>query len=344
MWYYIGHSAQRSSQLTEEINMIEDPNDKLNLEELEIEIDEEGQIETSSEEPKAPEPETPDTDIEEDDDEADDTAEDSTEDVTEEEVSEDKKLYGKRAEKRIKRLVKQRKELEERLIALEEEKVKFTKERSELVGRSAESELAAVTQYGDRLKAQEREVLASLRSAKEAGDVDKEIDATDKLASIKAEALVVRQYEERAKNASSQKVSAEETVEERPRAVVPDRKAVNWQKRNSWFGGSNQSEKIMTQAAMIVHKELIDEGIYPDSDPDEYYNELDSRVRSEFPDKFKQSSSAKKVQVVGGGTRTSPSGKLKVTLSKSEVETANKLGVSLQEYARQKIRRDESAR
>lgn len=324
--------------------MIEDPNDKLNLEELEIEIDEEGQIETSSEEPKAPEPETPDTDIEEDDDEADDTAEDSTEDVTEEEVSEDKKLYGKRAEKRIKRLVKQRKELEERLIALEEEKVKFTKERSELVGRSADSELAAVVQYGDRLKAQEREVLASLRSAKEAGDVDKEIDATDKLASIKAEALVVRQYEERAKNASSQKVSAEETVEERPRAVAPDRKAVNWQKRNSWFGGSNQSEKIMTQAAMIVHKELIDEGIYPDSDPDEYYNELDSRVRSEFPDKFKQSSSAKKVQVVGGGTRTSPSGKQRVTLSKSEVETANKLGVSLQEYARQKIRRDESAR
>jgi|TARA_R110000751_G_scaffold4917_1_gene23407 hypothetical protein len=324
--------------------MIEDPNDKLNLEELEIEIDEEDQIETSSEEPKAPEPETPDTDIEEEDDEAEDTAEDSTENVTEEEVSEDKKLYGKRAEKRIKRLVKQRKELEERLTALEEEKVKFTKERSELVGRSADSELAAVVQYGDRLKAQEREVLASLRSAKEAGDVDKEIDATDKLASIKAEALVVRQYEERAKNASSQKVSVEETVEEKPQAVAPDRKAVNWQKRNSWFGGSNQSEKIMTQAAMIVHKELIDEGIYPDSDPDEYYNELDSRVRSEFPDKFKQSSSAKKVQVVGGGTRTSPSGKQKVTLSKSEVETANKLGVSLQEYARQKIRRDESAR
>tara|TARA_R110000822_G_scaffold151108_1_gene290210 strand:+ start:596 stop:1570 length:975 start_codon:yes stop_codon:yes gene_type:complete len=324
--------------------MIEDPNDKLNLEELEIEIDEEGQIETSSEEPKAPEPETPDTDIEEEDDEAEDTAEDSTENITEEEVSEDKKLYGKRAEKRIKRLVKQRKELEERLTALEEEKVKFTKERSELVGRSADSELAAVVQYGDRLKAQEREVLASLRSAKEAGDVDKEIDATDKLASIKAEALVVKQYEERAKNASSQKVSVEETVEEKPQAVAPDRKAVNWQKRNSWFGGSNQSEKIMTQAAMIVHKELIDEGIYPDSDPDEYYNELDSRVRSEFPDKFKQSSSAKKVQVVGGGTRTSPSGKQKVTLSKSEVETANKLGVSLQEYARQKIRRDESAR
>ena len=100
----------------------------------------------------------------------------------------------------------------------------------------------------------------------------------------------------------------------------------------------------MTQAAMIIHKELIEEGIYPDSDPDEYYNELDARVRTEFPGKFKQDSSVKKVQVVAGGTRTSPSGKQKVTLTKSEVETANKLGVSLQEYARHKIRRDESAR
>ena len=99
----------------------------------------------------------------------------------------------------------------------------------------------------------------------------------------------------------------------------------------------------MTQAAMVIHKELIDEGVYPDADPDEYYSELDARIRSEFPDKFKNTASAKKVQVVAGGTRTSPSGKQKVTLSKSEVETANKLGVSLQEYAKQKMRRDQAA-
>ena len=326
--------------------MIEEPKEPINQEEeLEVVIDEEGQVETSSEEPKAPEQETPKTEEPEEEDVADETADESTEETEEEEGSEDKKLYGKRAEKRIKRLVKQRKELEEKLAALEEEKVKFKRENQELVGRSADSELAAVTQYGDRLKAQEREVLASLRTAKEAGDVDKEIDATDKLASIKAEALVVRQYEERAKSASTkQKVSDEETVEQVAPQKAPDRKALQWQKRNSWFGGNNQSEKIMTQAAMIVHQELIEEGIYPDSDPDEYYNELDARVRTEFPEKFKQDSSAKKVQVVAGGTRTSPSGKQKVTLTKSEVETANKLGVSLQEYARHKIRRDESAR
>jgi hypothetical protein len=318
--------------------MIEDPKqEELSQEdELEIEIDEEGQTETSSEELDAPEQETPETEVDEEELVENTTEETPTED---EEESDDKKMYGKRAEKRIKRLVKQRKELEEKLQALEDEKVKFQKERQELVGRSAESELAAVTQYGDRLKAQEREVLATLRDAKTNGDVDKEIEATDKLASIKAEALVVKQYEERAKSASTkQKVSDEETDKQPEQQRAPDRKALQWQKRNSWFGGNNQSEKIMTQAAMIVHKELIDEGIYPDADPDEYYNELDARIRTEFPEKFKQNSSAKKVQVVAGGTRTSPSGKQKVTLTKSEVETANKMGVSLQEYARQKMR------
>jgi len=186
--------------------------------------------------------------------------------------------------------------------------------------------------------------LSTLKSAKEAGDFEKEIEATDKLASIKAESLIVKQYEEKAKSTSTRKVSAEETAEKpQGNTPVPDRRAVQWQKRNTWFGGGNQSEKIMTQAAMVIHKELIDEGVYPDADPDEYYSELDARIRSEFPEKFKAANTAKKVQVVAGGTRTSPSGKQKVTLTKSEVETANKLGVSLQEYARQKMRRDGTA-
>ena len=319
--------------------MLEEPKkEELSLEdELEIEIDE-GGLESQPEEQPAPEPDTPEKDDEEDE----PVETEASTDSEDEEESDDKTKYGKRAEKRIKRLVKQRKELEERLQALEEEKQKFQSEREELIGRSAESELAAVKQYGDRLKAQEREVLATLKSAKEAGDFEKEIEATDKLASIKAESLIVKQYEEKAKSASTKKVSAEETAEQPRQAPLPDRRAVQWQKRNSWFGGQNQSEKIMTQAAMVIHKELIDEGVYPDADPDEYYSELDARIRTEFPEKFKAANAAKKVQVVAGGTRTSPSGKSKVTLTKSEVETANKLGVSLQEYARQKMRRDQA--
>ena len=323
--------------------MIEDPKkEELNQEEeLEIEIDEEGHTESPAEEQPAPEPETPDTEEETDDEPVE---EESPVETEEEEESEDKKVYGKRAEKRIKRLVKQRKELQEKLDALEKEKQKFQEEREELSSRNAESELEAVKQYGNRLKAQEKEVLATLRDAKTNNDIDKEIEATDKLASIKAESLIVKQYEDKANRTSSakEKVSTEKT-DAPDNQPVPDRRALQWQKRNSWFGGNDQSEKIMTQAAMVIHKELIDEGVYPDADPDEYYSELDSRIRSEFPDKFKSVKSEKKVQVVAGGTRTSPSGKQKVTLTKSEVETANKLGVSLQEYAKQKMRRDQAA-
>ena len=322
--------------------MIEDPKqEELNQEEedLEIEIDEEGHTESPSEEQPAPEPETPQTETDEDP-----IEEDESDESKDEEESDDKKVYGKRAEKRIKRLVKQRKELQEQLEKLQTEKVNFEKERTELIGRSAESELEAVKQYGNRLKAQEKEVLATLRDAKTNNDIEKEIEATDKLASIKAESLIVKQYEDKANRTSTAKeqVSSDE-VKQSESERVPDRRAVQWQKRNSWFGGNDQSQKIMTQAAMVIHKELIDEGVYPDADPDEYYSELDARIRTEFPDKFKNTPSAKKVQVVAGGTRTSPSGKQKVTLTKSEVDTANKLGVSLQEYAKQKMRRDQAA-
>jgi len=323
--------------------MIEDPKqEELNQEEeLEIEIDEGGHTESPTEEQPAPEPETPEAEKEEDA----DPVEEETSDEPEEEESEDKKVYGKRAEKRIKRLVKQRKELQEKLETLEAEKQQFQQEREELSSRTAESELEAVKQYGNRLKAQEKEVIAKLRDAKNNNDLEKEIEATDKLASIKAEALIVKQYEEKANRTSSarKQVSSETTQEVQPQQPAPDRRAVQWQKRNSWFGGNVQSEKIMTQAAMVIHKELIEEGVYPDADPDEYYSELDARIRTEFPDKFKNVKSEKRVQVVAGGTRTSPSGKQKVTLTKSEVETANKLGVSLQEYAKQKMRRDQTA-
>jgi putative NIF3 family GTP cyclohydrolase 1 type 2 len=328
--------------------MIDDPKKEENLnEEIEVEIDEEGHTESPSEEQPAPEPETPETEKEEEVEDKPEEEEDSTElePESEEEESDDKKVYGKRAEKRIKRLVKQRKELQEKLEALEAEKQKFQEEREELAGRTAESELEAVKQYGNRLKAQEKEILATLKDAKAQGDVDREIEATDKLASVKAEALIVKQYEQRAgRTSTTKKVSAEETAKKlEEKVAVPDRRAVQWQKRNSWFGGNDQSQKIMTQAAMVIHKELIEEGVYPDADPDEYYSELDARIRTEFPEKFKAEKSAKKVQVVAGGTRTSPSGKQKVTLSKSEVETANKLGVSLQDYAKQKMRRDQTA-
>ena len=268
--------------------------------------------------------------------------EESTEDESDTDISEDaeeskdKKSFGKRAEKRIKRLVKEKKELEAKLKNLQDQEKSWTTEKSELQSRTKDSELQAINSYIERLNAQEKQSLSALKTAKEAGDIDAEIKAQDALASVKAETLIAQQYKARAETNTTVKESPKEEPKEEKQSAVPDRKALNWQKRNEWFGGNSTKDRIMTQAAMVIHKELIEEGIMPADNPDEYYNELDSRIRDEFPERF-QNTAVKKVSPVMGGTR-SAIGKNQVKLTKSEVEMANRLGVSLQEYARQKVR------
>ena len=274
------------------------------------------------------------------------TEEEESETVEEEtEEPKDNKVFGKRAEKRIKRLVAQKKELEEKLKGYESEKDKWLDEKSELRSRQADSELDAINQYMERLESQESQALSVLRTAKEASDVDAEIKATDVLASVKAEKLVAKQYKARAEKGLGTKkpdstARTETKVEAKPNtAQLPDRKALAWQKRNKWFGGNDTGDRIKTQAALVIHKELLDEGINPQDVAEEYYSELDARLTTEFPTLRKQT--VRRVPTVVGGTR-SATGKRKVTLTGQEIEMADRLGVTYQDYAREKLRQDKA--
>ena len=276
-------------------------------------------------------------DTEEDEEE---TESESVEDDTEE--PKDKKVVGKRAEKRIKRLVAQKKELEEKLKGYESEKNEWLNEKSELRSKQADSELDAINQYMERLDSQESQALSVLKSAKEASDVDAEIKATDVLASVKAEKLVAKQYKARAEKGlgtNKPDSTAKKETKAKPTAQLPDRKALAWQKRNKWFGGNDTGDRIKTQAALVIHRELLEEGINPQEVAEEYYSELDARLTSEFPTLRKQA--VRKVPTVVGGTR-SATGKRKVTLTGPEVEMANRLGVSYQDYAREKMRQNKA--
>ncbi len=276
-------------------------------------------------------------DTEEDEEE---TESESVEDETEE--PKDKKVVGKRAEKRIKRLVAQKKELEEKLKSYESEKNEWLNEKSELRSKQADSELDAINQYMERLDSQESQALSVLKSAKEASDVDAEIKATDVLASVKAEKLVAKQYKARAEKGlgtNKPDSTAKKETKAKPTAQLPDRKALAWQKRNKWFGGNDTGDRIKTQAALVIHRELLEEGINPQEVAEEYYSELDARLTSEFPTLRKQA--VRKVPTVVGGTR-SATGKRKVTLTGPEVEMANRLGVSYQDYAREKMRQNKA--
>lgn len=283
-----------------------------------------------------------DIEVEEEDEKSDEPTEAETE--TEEEDSDDsKKVFGKRAEKRIKRLVAQKKELEEKLKTAEQDKASWHSQAQKFESKNKDNELNAITNYIDKLESQQKQALSALKIAKENGNIDDEITAQDTLASVKAESLVAQQYRARAESQIQQpkEQSSNDPVNQNPRQPInyqsnPDRKAVEWQKRNRWFGGTDTTDRIMSQAALVIHKELVDDGIIPDQDSDEYYNELDARIRSEFPEKFKQKN-VNKVPTVVGGSRANP-GSSKVKLKRSEVEMANRLGVDLKEYARQKQR------
>jgi hypothetical protein len=203
--------------------------------------------------------------------------------------------------------------------------------------------LDAINQYMERLESQESQALSVLRTAKEASDVDAEIKATDVLASVKAEKLVAKQYKARAEkglgtNKPDSTAKTETKAAAQP-AQLPDRKALAWQKRNKWFGGNDTGDRIKTQAALVIHKELLDEGISPQEVADEYYSELDARLTTEFPTLRKQT--VRRVPTVVGGTR-SATGKRKVSLTGQEVEMANRLGVSYQDYAREKMRQSKA--
>jgi len=279
----------------------------------------------------------PEEDVEEVEEETSKTEEEEEVEKSEDTESKDKKVFGKRAEKRIKQLVKEKKELESKIKELASKEEAWVQEKDELTSKSKDSELHAINQYIDRLKSQEKQSLVALKTAKESGDIDAEIKAQDALASVKAENLVARQYKIRAESDSeNRKAKLKTKPKQVSTSAAPDRKALEWQKRNEWFGSTATKDRIMTRDAIVSHKELIDEGLMPNNNPDEYYNELDSRMREEFPERFK-TKRTKKIPTVMSGTR-STLGKNQVKLTKTEVDMANRLGVSLQDYARQKMR------
>ena len=179
---------------------------------------------------------------------------------------------------------------------------------------------------------------AKLAAAREANDLSAEADA---MASI-SELGVKKARLEEAK-------IARETLEKQPQARPevnlrrqqaaqgsPDPKAEAWSEKNSWFG----QDTAMTYTAFDLHKKLTEqEGFDPSSD--EYYSEIDKRIRLEFPHKFANNSSSGEdtrpapVQTVASAKRSTKTGRKTVRLTPSQVTIAKKLGVPLEEYAKQ---------
>jgi hypothetical protein len=161
------------------------------------------------------------------------------------------------------------------------------------------------------------------KEAYEAGDSDALLDAQEQLTSVKIKADKVNNF----RPALQQRESSVKTAPRESERPQVDPKANAWKDSNPWFG----ENKRMTAMALTIHQEIVESGVDPSSD--DYYKKLNSEIREVFPDAFSSEKQSRKSSVVAPATRsTAPR---KIVLTQSQVNIAKRLGVPLEQYARQ---------
>ncbi len=175
---------------------------------------------------------------------------------------------------------------------------------------------------------------AALSKAREAGDLNAEVEAQKMIAKLGVEEARVANLKKQTETKSKEVVSSP-TLDQAiaPQSTIPDPKAEEWAEKNPWFG----QDSAMTYTAFDLHKKLVDEEGF-DPQTDEYYAEIDKRIRLEFPNKFDTTNenTTKPTQIVASAKRSvNKSGRKTVRLTPSQVAIAKKLGVPLEEYAKQ---------
>ena len=201
------------------------------------------------------------------------------------------------------------------------------------------SQQGYLNEYGQRLENQMNLAKQAYRDAHDRGDVDKMFEAQEMLSKMSIEQeryRLAKQQQERVQveRAPQEQApvaqQAPQQAQEQP--AKPDPRAEAWAEKNEWFG----QDEVMTYAAFGIHRKLVEEeGFDPTSD--EYYNEIDRRMSTEFPHKLGGQKNGRSGQVASADTsasRKKQSGRRKVKLSPSQVAIANKLGVPLEEYAK----------
>ena len=181
---------------------------------------------------------------------------------------------------------------------------------------------------------------AKLAAAREANDLTAEAEALTAISELgykKAKLEETKVAQEEFNSAKAKEVKPEINLNRRPtQEQAPDPKAEDWASRNTWFG----KDTAMTYTAFDIHKKLTEEEGY-DPQSDEYYAEIDKRIRLDFPHKFDTNrsnlgeGSTKPVQTVASAKRSTNTGRRTVRLTPSQVAIAKKLGVPLEEYAKQ---------
>ena len=243
--------------------------------------------------------------------------------------------YSESVKKRIAKLTKKMREAERQ----REEALRYAdsvkKERDEFKTQANTLDKDYTTEMENRISGQLAAAQAKLTAARQAEDPKAETEALTAISQLGYEQG--RLAELKTQNEMREKAAKEETVQQpavqQQPTQAPDPKAAAWAEKNEWFG----TDSAMTYTAFDLHMKITEEeGIDPKSD--EYYEEIDKRIRLEFPHKFDKTvkqQTGKPTQTVASATRSPKANAKTVRLTSSQVAIAKKLGVPLEEYAKQ---------
>ena len=243
--------------------------------------------------------------------------------------------YSEGVKKRIAKLTRKMREAERQ----REEAVAFAqsvqREKNQIESRLSKTDQRYVSEFETRVNSSLANAKIALKSAIDNQDVEGQVNAQQQIAELTLEAARLRSIKAAQEESTVKQKEVTITPQQTTQTAQVDPKAEEWAARNSWFG----QDSAMTYTAFDLHKKLVEEeGFDPRSD--EYYDEIDKRIRLEFPHKFgtKENISterAKPAQVVASANRPSQSGRKKtVKLTPSQVAIAKRLGVPLEEYAK----------
>ena len=280
------------------------------------EVKEEAVVETKEEEPRI-------TEVKE-------------ESVKEEPKEEDTQLedYSKGVQSRISKLTRKMREAERREVAATEYANSLEQARRVDQDRFQKVDSDYTKKFEDNIKTGMDSAQNELARAIEAGDAKAQVDANKRIATL---AFDSAKMEQRKESVAQEKPVAlsdggqlpKQTPRQMPQA---DPMAEDWASKNTWFG----RDRPMTFTAFEIHKDLVEkEGFDPKSD--EYYAEINKRIKVDFPHKFgnSETTTPRPVQSVASANRSVKQGRKTVRLTSSQVHIAKKLGVPLEEYAKQ---------
>jgi len=244
--------------------------------------------------------------------------------------------YSEGVKKRIAKLTQKMREAERQ----REEAVSYAqsvkREKDQIESRILKTDERYVSEFESRVTSSLANAKIALKSAIDNQDVEGQVNAQQQIAELTMEAARLRTMKVAQEDSVARQKEVNITPQQTMQTARVDPKAEDWAARNNWFG----QDSAMTYTAFDLHKKLVEEeGIDPKSD--EYYEEIDKRIRLEFPHKFATKDTtttterAKPAQTVASANRPSQSGRKKtVRLTPSQVAIAKRLGVPLEEYAK----------